>query len=446
MKKLSLIIVLLAISGLWAIVNFGDDYIGSQEMGLWRKTNFESYYSPYGNDPSNSTSAYYYNDEIPTQLDSIHTFSSSGPYGGSSVSRFYYSSYPEYREVLEERWEQSFYDNSWILYGTINKRYNLQDQILREYVELSYQQSRTEYTYADGNLSMMQEYYPDYGYAAPYRVHYYTYDNQNRLIYTEMTQANQLGLSVWQTWSVHSQPDSIYIDQPLASGYKYVVRLNEFDENNELIHQKSFSKHALTDATWYRKDYLYSYIPVEGIRFPQEKIVRTGTVTSTTSDFIPNHEYITSYSYTNDYHNISYYDTEISAECSHYYNEQWLLESSFHSDDTGARGISQTWQYYGPISNNEELASPVQITAYPNPGREWIRIKQQTFGKPVGIDIFNLRGQLVRRLDPSTIDGDVCLYEWDCHDNNQIPVATGIYLIRSRSSNQCVSKTITVFR
>jgi hypothetical protein len=92
-----------------------------------------------------------------------------------------------------------------------------------------------------------------------------------------------------------------------------------------------------------------------------------------------------------------------------------------------------------PASNDNEVI-PVTVTAlkanYPNPFNPETTISYdiKDAGK-VRLDVYNLKGQLVRTLvDQAQASGRYRIV-FDAHDNNGNPLSSGIYLYRLRAAN-----------
>ena len=91
MRKATLLLFLTLAISLGAIVNLGDEYIGSTPMGQFRKTGETvSYRDCYGGDGDHDYSRYtyyYYNEFYPTRLDSIHSITLNAV-GGGGLKRY----------------------------------------------------------------------------------------------------------------------------------------------------------------------------------------------------------------------------------------------------------------------------------------------------------------------------------------------------------------------
>jgi len=85
------------------------------------------------------------------------------------------------------------------------------------------------------------------------------------------------------------------------------------------------------------------------------------------------------------------------------------------------------------VPNDDEIAPALtNVCAYPNPFQE--NTTFQISGKsnrPVTIEIFNLKGQLIRRLATKTDQNGLAQLSWNTLDENTKPVRNGIYLYRT---------------
>ncbi|GEM_PF-5897996 len=90
----------------------------------------------------------------------------------------------------------------------------------------------------------------------------------------------------------------------------------------------------------------------------------------------------------------------------------------------------------------------MKISAYPNPFNSEISIEitlpENEYGE---IEIYSLRGQLVRKLYSGELKSGVNYFKWDGKDNNGTPVSSGIYLVKTKASNGfSVSKEILLLK
>jgi hypothetical protein len=114
------------------------------------------------------------------------------------------------------------------------------------------------------------------------------------------------------------------------------------------------------------------------------------------------------------------------------------------------------WQYPGKYDENEIPQADSEIIIYPNPlvsGR--LRINKakiiwlgEQSRKTVSFDIFNIKGQKMRRdLIAEKQDSGFWLADWNLLDNYGENISSGIYLVRVKSDDQFVAqKKVTILR
>ncbi len=123
----------------------------------------------------------------------------------------------------------------------------------------------------------------------------------------------------------------------------------------------------------------------------------------------------------------------------------------------GLRFLGVDWEYmvsmfspyfiklpYNLTANDDNVAPPVSglaITVYPNPFRSDVMIALNARqSQKVEIDIYNIKGQLVRRLERFYAKSGENLQNWDGRDNLGDSVAPGLYLIKAKSGSQRVTQ------
>lgn len=100
-----------------------------------------------------------------------------------------------------------------------------------------------------------------------------------------------------------------------------------------------------------------------------------------------------------------------------------------------------------PLDNDDPSLSPgarLSISAaYPNPFSTEARIElnSKSFDKPLQVQIFNLRGQLVKTLFQDVPDPKTELI-WDGRDNTGRIVSSGIYLLKATQAGQTTSRKL----
>jgi len=85
------------------------------------------------------------------------------------------------------------------------------------------------------------------------------------------------------------------------------------------------------------------------------------------------------------------------------------------------------------VPNDDEIASALNnVCAYPNPfkGNTTFKISGKS-NRPVTIEIYNLKGQLIKRLATKTDQNGSAQLSWNTLDENTKPVRNGIYFYRT---------------
>ncbi len=103
------------------------------------------------------------------------------------------------------------------------------------------------------------------------------------------------------------------------------------------------------------------------------------------------------------------------------------------------------------VSNPDtpELPSEaIAIANYPNPFSlsTTITISGKQDNSPCELSIYNLKGQLVKRLHQGVLNGDSADFEWDGRDNAFQTVASGVYFYRYAQGNTIITKRLLMIR
>lgn len=92
------------------------------------------------------------------------------------------------------------------------------------------------------------------------------------------------------------------------------------------------------------------------------------------------------------------------------------------------------------------MAQPV-LRAYPNPFVDELRIELSTARQgEYYLDIFNLRGQLVKRVFGGYREQGRAVYTWDGRDQASAVCAAGVYILRYSGPDRVFSKKIILLR
>lgn len=91
----------------------------------------------------------------------------------------------------------------------------------------------------------------------------------------------------------------------------------------------------------------------------------------------------------------------------------------------------------GQVANQDEVQVPAAnlLAAYPNPMKSHLAIKTDPSLRDDSVNIYNIRGELMRRLKLS--DGETL---WDGKDSSGHDCPSGIYLLKSNNERSQVKK------
>lgn len=97
-----------------------------------------------------------------------------------------------------------------------------------------------------------------------------------------------------------------------------------------------------------------------------------------------------------------------------------------------------------PVANNDALESvvPVEVSCYPNPFRDntTLTLKQGADHSLTTVAVYNLKGQLVRRLlDPQPILGEYSI-TWDGKNDQGEKLGAGVYFFKIKSGSYSVTR------
>ncbi|MGI6198420.1 MAG: T9SS type A sorting domain-containing protein [Candidatus Cloacimonadaceae bacterium] len=447
MKRVTMLLLLTLAVSLSAIVNLGDEYIGPEPMGPFRKVS--QYYSIWEGYSAGSYTSYFYDEAIPDRL--IRIESNSSAFEGGAYSKIYYEylEFEDHREMVE-----SYYLNWWDGWGEGSDGYELQyvktytydpqDKLL-EYIKVipGHGTERCYLGYDDnGNLIIEATYQSWVSETELARVITYGYDAQNRRNYKKEVESGQTRLEIWQTWGDHPLPDSTYT---WKRGER-LIQKHHFDENGQRYYYQQWYK--LDSASpWSRTDTHYQYIVAHQIYFPLSAYSQTAVVDSIDAPFVPESTTVDNYVYTNDYHHVSI--TQGSYTTTYEYDDNWCLTRQSRRDTQNmGYTYNYTWEQYATPSDDPTSAPKALVSAYPNPARGNVNISlsKSSASAPVEAKVYNIKGQLVRSLTVSETRSDQYLYNWDCKDRNNRTVPAGVYLIRIKTQGGEVCKKVTVLR
>ena len=105
------------------------------------------------------------------------------------------------------------------------------------------------------------------------------------------------------------------------------------------------------------------------------------------------------------------------------------------------------------VDNDEETKEQTLATTfelfqnYPNPFNPTTKIEYQIASSGlVEIQVFNINGELVRNLTNANQSVGKYTVNWDGRNNNNMPVASGIYIYRIMHGNSILSKKMLLLK
>lgn len=99
-----------------------------------------------------------------------------------------------------------------------------------------------------------------------------------------------------------------------------------------------------------------------------------------------------------------------------------------------------------PVTNDDLLDSPQQVSVYPNPFRDVLSISTKGIAPHSRAAVYNVKGQKVADLSISDVKGDEVLWQWDGCDAKGSICSSGIYILRMQSDKLTVSHKLQLIR
>lgn len=442
MKRLSLCLALICLlaGSLGAVQDQAPkDYV-------WRLLSselYESWYDSMGPDGENwESSHYYYSASDPLQLDSLKT--------GGLLTRYYYYTYPDYtqKEAL------SFSLPNYSPVSRTLETYHLNGLLWKsEYIGW----------YAPGSqISNMKEY--SYDQSGNMIEEWYYSGNTGNLALFQLTKINYRSdnqpLREVQYRVGNSCPDSLELYKSISRVYNdNALVLESYSNSQGNWRRSSYSyngdKLPVTEATFSSQDSL-SWIPIDetttsysllnGVYKPYQLSRDVYSTYDSTWHFYSTE----THSYSNDllqeWVKTSYSNT--SRERTIVYNSGMLVVSDY--DQYGGEGYSSSsylnnvWDLVS-VQEDPQLPGPdLKLSAYPNPfnPRTTIHYELKNSGKVV-LDLYNLRGQRVKRLvdtvqEPGAQTVELLL--------NSSELGSGVYFLRLEAGGSTESTKILLLK
>jgi hypothetical protein len=423
---------------------------------IWRlmRTNYDSYWTNDSEGGSTlQTTQYYYNQSVPSHLDSLLIHYQSIYSTNNYIYYYTYTDYPEYHQVdviqhLVGHPEQDYR----ILY-----RYDLNNRCILKITYSSaavdaYEKAKEVYSYDDaGNRLEFQDWK---SYPAPYGPKYvtrYTYTTGSRISTRFYFRVNNNDLN------------NLYPEQRYYWAYDTAGRMlvrfktsNNASYNKDLYQYTDFdsvsvlstytSSDSLSWSLWSRNNYTY------GLSFNVLRLSRLDLNYISASDStIIHHVIYYLYQYQDNNRNIlrSCYAENIDSESDHWiYNQAMkILESTHYSSyqtDSEYSHTSYEWDYYVPVDDPQMPPPGIMISIFPNPVRYRSVISCKISDtQQVELKIFNIRGQMVGMLEPlQKVQG---VFEADL-DPQALNLPSGIYLLRATRNGKSMKAKFIVIR
>jgi len=103
-----------------------------------------------------------------------------------------------------------------------------------------------------------------------------------------------------------------------------------------------------------------------------------------------------------------------------------------------------------PVANNDDVASvvPVEVSCYPNPFRDntTLTLKQVAGHSLTTVAVYNVKGQLVRRLlDPQPILGEYSI-TWDGKNDQGEKLGAGVYFFKIKSGSYSATRKMILIK
>ncbi len=133
--------------------------------------------------------------------------------------------------------------------------------------------------------------------------------------------------------------------------------------------------------------------------------------------------------------------------------DTWTWESFggnhfFIINDSSGTQILPVVDFF-PVANNDHTAnaSSLKLSNSPNPfiGNTTISYETSKSGR-TAIDIYNLKGQLVRTLVSGQMEKGNHIAKWDSRDKDGRQVASGVYVYRLRNNGQIIGKKMVLLK
>lgn len=394
-----------------------------------------------------SRSTYYYNNLIPTQVDStlVHVdvdYRNRDSY--YYIITYSYLYFPEFYEVYKKQFDgdnSTTQCNSNRLY-----RYNYDGLIIYQ-AELTISgdaiNQYTEYIYNQSGMLLEKKKYVHFNYQDNLTNHEIcTYNDNNQMLTRVVKQSDHLTdeMVINRTedmyYSVYTAPDSLYICDMYPNPYIISYKQNNvFDQNGNVVFITNVrtANSSNPSVTITETNLSYQLSPNGYVPTLEKAYIRNG-LTMALQDSIDAY-----YTYSPDYLHIQYHSFQHQAyngvNRDSLYNYAGLTVSSSYSEYSMFEGssisLSNVWSYCTGIEDEIQTSTLVpEINVAPNPFSGSTTIKIDLVDENVGkVNIYNLKGQSVRTFSYLNLSKGANYLKWDGKDDRNQQLASGVYII-----------------
>lgn len=422
----------------WRLDSTSESYISSTPWAMWGWDN-----------------VYYYGNPCSSRPDSMLTHNHGEAGNGVYASIYTYEDFPEFRKVTERIYSGSSQGN---LSRTFERLYSSTDKLLGESQidgNNSYHTYNTVYTYnaADKLVLQSHEMY-DYQSATMYTNHLkqYAYDDDNLLLScTTMSDLDydhelEAAYTVDLFYGVLPVPDSvlIWMDDDFSGEADWGEDQFWTPEPGRSYGEDRSSVTRLKKYSYVNSP--FGYLPLSTREY--DTSFWGGPISGADSILVD-------FSYGNDYHHqvkttTRYYggypdDPSTSTKD---YNSAWLLTRSYSYSEYGSGELFNNWAYIVPVEDEIAIPSALCIDkTAPNPFRESTKIRYSLAeASDIQLKVYNLRGQLVRKLEDVHQSKGSHLAEWDGKDEQGHSLPAGIYLLQLRSAKGSATARVVLLK
>ncbi len=458
---------------LMAVLLLGFSLLAAQNVvskdgsnGFWRVASehysSSSFLSSGPDSETQEQTTHYYNINEPSWLDSTVTQvypSYSDNYRLLSV--FCRTDFADYYQIDESSFRS--YSGTPQFFGITRRCYNSQGLLflVQQLNTNMVVTSKYEYAYDAAGNQISERYYGLEGNTLLLcREELHNYDTLGRLTSRQLNRlrdgANEMMTSQLEEhfYGAYAEPDSI-LYQHNATSLNSIIQVitsrkyNTFDANGNVVYRLEKNTAISGNGSSEQSEgYTTIQYVCDGQKwYPASELAHGKFVYDNSNSYLyvfPDSTFAT-YTYSDEYRHIqynwhSYYDMYCSQSITTQYNaaglmvSQWTYSSDYTYNSTSSR--TWNWEYIdGSSSNPPTPPIATSLSCSPNPFRESLELHLKAGAGPYRIDVFNIRGQLVRTLATGHKGGEELVATWDGKADSGASVSSGIYLVRANTTS-----------